>query len=609
VNQRILTAVVCTLAAPAFLACGAASKPTDGGPEVDAGEPDSGPSLCIDGVNHDGGYPGPPYAVAFSQTVPDFSFTAAGDAGEPLTIALHDYYEPCAAQSRLLILRIGAAFCGTCRWQLAHTADLFSLSIGSRLELLDLELSNEDNVLALSSDLAAYGALIDAPRDVAADPAFQFSPALAIAAPLPLLVILDTRTMRLMSFLNDPSTTDLAYRLYSVLAELDGTQNTYVPPAEDGGADGFSAEQWQMIQGMALVATPPPDPTNAHADDPAAAALGQALFSDKSLSPSGTVSCATCHDPTKVFTDGRAQAVGLATGDRNTPSIALAAHSRWQFWDGRADSLWSQALGPIENPKEFGASRLSVAHAIFDNYKAPYEAVFGSLPNFSDTARFPAAGMPGDPAWTGMRADDQLAVNQVFANFGKSVAAFERTFRVLPNAFDRYAAGDFSALTSSEKKGLNGFFVNGCAQCHYGPRLTDDAFHNVRFPTGRQDGLADRGRIDGIPVLLGSDFLASGAFSDSPSSAHGLTGLTADPSTLGGFKTPTLRGIASTAPFGHGGTLPALIDVVKNYGNHGLAPDDTRAAGVAEPWLPKFMDTDAAQIIPFLQVLTADPAP
>jgi cytochrome c peroxidase len=432
---------------------------------------------------------------------------------------------------------------------------------------------------------------------------------MSIPAPLPMFLILDTRTMQLTSALNDPSPTDLAYRLYAILAELDGTQNTYVPPVDDGGVDGFSSQQWDLIRDMSLVATPPPDPTNAHADDPAAAALGQTLFADKSLSPSGTVSCAKCHDPSKVFTDGLPQAVGVAIGDRNAPSIALAAHSRWQFWDGRADSLWSQALGPLANPKEFGSSRLFVAHAIFDRYRSSYETLFGALPDLSDAARFPTAGGPGDPAWTGMTVSDQTAVTDIFVNVGKSIAAFERTFRVKPNALDRYAGGDLTALTPFEKKGLHGFLQNGCVQCHYGPRLTDDAFHNVRFPTGRQDGLADRGRIDGIPVLLGSEFLASGAYSDSPSSAHGLDGLTADPSTLGQFKTPTLRGIAATAPFGHGGSLATLLDVAKNYGNHGLPQSDPRAAGTTEPWLPKFMDTDAAEIVPFLQTLTADPAP
>jgi len=614
-HRLSVTLAVGTSLALALLACGATTTPPlgDGGTAGDGGdggERDGGPpSLCPDGGSPDGGYPGAPYGLAFFQTVPDFSFTTLGDAGEEHSIALHDYYEPCAAQSRLLIVRVGAAFCGTCRWSLAHTAGIFSLPIGSRLLLLDLEISNEDNVPARSSDLPGYRARIDAPRDVAIDPTFQFGPAMTIAAPLPMFLILDTRTMQLTSALNDPSPTDLAYRLYAILAELDGTQNTYVAPADDGGADGFSSQQWDLIRDMTLVPTPPPDPTNAHADDPAAAALGEALFSDKSLSPSGTVSCAKCHDPSKVFTDGLPQAVGVATGDRNAPSIALAAHSRWQFWDGRADSLWSQALGPLANPKEFGSSRLFVAHAIFDRYRSSYEALFAALPDLSDAVRFPPAGGPGDPAWSAMTVGDQTAVTDIFVNVGKSIAAFERTFRVKPNALDRYAGGDLTALNPFEKKGLHGFLQNGCVQCHYGPRLTDDAFHNVRFPTGRQDGLADRGRIDGIPVLLGSEFLASGPFSDSPSSTHGLDGITADPSTLGGFKTPTLRGIASTSPFGHGGSLATLLDVAKNYGNHGLALSDPRAAGTAEPWLPKFMDTDAAEIVPFLQALTADPAP
>jgi len=226
----------------------------------------------------------------------------------------------------------------------------------------------------------------------------------------------------------------------------------------------------------------------------------------------------------------------------------------------------------------------------------------------TDTTRFPAAGMPGDASWTGMAAADQNAVNLAYADVGKAIEAHERTLVVKPNALDAYAAGDTTALTAAQKDGLFAFFSAGCAQCHWGPRLTDDAFHDVRFPTGRQDGQADRGRIDGIPLLLQSPFNAAGTFSDDAGAAH-LAGLTADPSTLGAFKTPSIRGVADTAPYGHGGNLAGLADVAKNYSTEGLDPADPHAVGPSEPWLPKF-DAPTRDALPaFLGVLHADVGP
>src|SRR5262249_37110236 len=142
--------------------------------------------------------------------------------------------------------------------------------------------------------------------------------------------------------------------------------------------------------------------------------------------------------------------------------------------------------------------RLLVVHRVYDQYKSTYEAIFGPLPALTDSARFPMAGKPGDPAWDGMTPADKKAATDVFMNVGKTIAAFERTLRVKPNKLDAYIGGDLNALSASEKKGLYTFFITGCAQCHWGPRLTDDAFHPDRYPTGRQDGQADRGRIDGI---------------------------------------------------------------------------------------------------------------
>jgi hypothetical protein len=112
------------------------------------------------------------------------------------------------------------------------------------------------------------------------------------------------------------------------------------------------------------------------------------------------VSCATCHVREKGFADGRARGLGLAEGDRHTPSATLAAHAPFQFWDGRADTLWQQALGPFESAGEMGSSRLFVARRVGAAYAAEYAAVFprAPLPAMDDLARFPASGKPATRA-------------------------------------------------------------------------------------------------------------------------------------------------------------------------------------------------------------------
>lgn len=587
-----LLAAVVAVAVAAGVACSADSETRDDGTTAssDAGR-DADRSLCVDGKSVDGEYPKTEYEVTLLGTPPDLSFdTPSGK------IALHDYFEPCAPMSRLLVVRYGAPWCGTCRWQLAHTKDVRNLDVGPRLLWLDLLLSNRDNDPPTVDDLASYRALIDAPEKVALDPEARLVKADPARGPLPFIALLDTKTMRIVNVLHDPPPQTLELRVREELAALDGAPRPSAPgaPLFDGM---FAQNHWDMIHEMTLPGAPPPDPTNAKADDPAAAAFGKQLFSDARLSPSGKVSCASCHDPGKELQDGVSQSTaGLSILDRNSPPIALAAHSPWQLWDGRADTLWMQALGPFEDGKEFGGSRLFVAHAVLETHASTYAAVFGSAPDLSD-ARFPRNGKPGDASWQAMSPGDQKTVTDVFVNVGKAIAAFERTLRVKANKLDAYVAGDLDALSPAEKTGLRTFFGTGCAQCHWGPRLTDDAFHPDRYPTGRQDGKPDRGRIDGITQLLASEF------------AQPHPGLKAHPGQLGSFRTTPLRGVAGSAPYGHGGATATLAEVATLYRTAGLAPNDPRAVGDTELWLPQFAQVHADELVPFLQVLTGAIAP
>ncbi|RYE92680.1 MAG: hypothetical protein EOO75_06125, partial [Myxococcales bacterium] len=344
---------------------------------------------------------------------------------------------------------------------------------------------------------------------------------------------------------------------------------------------------------------------NAHADDPAAAALGAALFADTALAGSG-VACATCHRPDRDFTDGLPVAQGVSIGNLHTPSIATAAWNRWQFWDGRADTLWSQALGPLENPAEMNGSRLQIAHAVRASHGPAFEAVFGPLPPLDQADRFPPAGKPGDAAYDAMAPADRAAVDRVFVGVGKALEAFERTLRPAPTPrFSAYVAGQFDALTVDERAGLVEFMHAGCVSCHHGPTLSDGAFHNILMPSHGPVG--DRGRIDGVARLLASPFRADGPFSDDPAAGSGLASLVASGDMLGQQKTPALRGATRVGPWGHGGTFATLTDVVAHYGQgKPVELAGPRAPGTMDPAVAAFASGHNAPLVAFLTMLGGD---
>jgi cytochrome c peroxidase len=358
---------------------------------------------------------------------------------------------------------------------------------------------------------------------------------------------------------------------------------------DDGGWDDrlavtLSPELRARIIAASLEVAPPPDPTNAYADDPAAAALGERLFFDAGLSPSGAVSCATCHKPERAFTDGRQLARGVGLGSRNTPTVWNVAFNRWFFWDGRADSLWAQALAPLENQVEMAGSRVEVARRLHDDaaLRADYEDLFGDLPDLSNRQRFPqrARPVPDDPthpdalAWDAMAPADREAVDRVYTNVGKSLAAYERTLISRDSAFDRFAralrerdGAGLSALTPEAQRGMVRFFADGaCTLCHTGPNFTDREFHNIGL--GPLPGSPpDRGRYEGVGLVQVDPFNGLGEFSDAPDSEGNdkvvFLALTAN--HLGEMKTPSLREVAETGPYMHDGRFATLEEALGFY--------------------------------------------
>jgi cytochrome c peroxidase len=389
----------------------------------------------------------------------------------------------------------------------------------------------------------------------------------------------------------------------------------------------FDAEELQVLFATGNLGGPPPDPTNAVADDPRAAHLGRFLFHDPRLSRTGAIACATCHDPASSWTDGRTLAEGLGELTRHTPSLWNVAYNRWFFWDGRADTLWSQALEPLENPLEHGYTRLELAHRIREDaaLRVAYERIFGALPALDEAHRFPPAGrpVPDDPehahhvAWTAMTEEDRASVDRVFTNVGKCLAAFERLLVSRESPFDRYVtalrrgdAAGAAELSAPAVRGLAVFLRKGqCRNCHHGPNFTDKEFHDTRLPTPPELA-ADGGRLDAIPRLLASQFHGAGTFSDDPTgeAEAKLRTLAADGDDHGRFKTPTLRNVALTAPYMHHGQLASLEDVVRFYSTLEGAPTHARHP---DPLMqPRDLsEREIADLVAFLESLTDDRLP
>lgn len=248
--------------------------------------------------------------------------------------------------------------------------------------------------------------------------------------------------------------------------------------------------------------------------DPRKIALGKQLYFDPRLSADSTVSCATCHNPKHGWSDARAtsEGVGGKLGGRNAPTIINSAFSRFQFWDGRAATLEEQALGPIANPIEMN---MPVGDAVkrlneIEGYKTQFKEIFGT--------------------------------EVTEANLAKAIAAYERTIVSGDAPYDRYKAGDKTALSESAQRGMELFFGKAnCSACHSGPNFSDFAFHNIGI--GMDKAEPDKGRV--VISKLGGD--------------------------TGAFKTPTLREVARSGPYMHDGSLKSLEEVVEHYDKGGIA--------------------------------------
>ncbi len=353
----------------------------------------------------------------------------------------------------------------------------------------------------------------------------------------------------------------------------------------------------------------PADPSNKVADDPRAVALGHRLFFDTRFSANGKVACATCHDPARDFQDGIPLAKGVGTTTRRTMPIASTAWSPWMFWDGRKDSQWAQALGPLESAVEHGGTRAMYAHLVASHYRAAYEALFGALPDLREVPS--NAGPVADPAaraaWDRLPAPMRDATTQVFVNVGKAIAAYERKVQYGPSRFDQFvdallATGQepSGVLSPDEVAGLRLFIGKAnCVNCHNGPLLTDQHFHNTGVPA-TPGAAGDLGRARGANDVLRDEFNCRSRWSDAtPESCEELEFMVTDGHELErAFKTPSLRNAVARAPYMHAGQFSDLDAVVRHYDRAPRAPH-----GESELRPLRLSATERQQLVAFLGAL------
>ena len=355
----------------------------------------------------------------------------------------------------------------------------------------------------------------------------------------------------------------------------------------------WSEPELAILESMRIGNLPPlpPDATNAVADDPRAAAFGHELFFSTALSPSNAIACSMCHRPELRFTDGIRKGRGVGESKRNTKSIVGGAYSPWQYWDGRRDSQWAQALSPIEDAAEHGGSREHTVNAVATNERllGQYESIFGPMPAL----------------------DNARAVDRVFSNLGKAIAAYERLIMPGPSRFDEYVAavrsGDIeeqgALFSDDERAGLRLFISKAaCTQCHNGPLLTNNEFHNtgvLSFP----GEVPDKGRAAGIREALEDPFNCRGDFSDADAAdCAELDFARSGFEVLGAFRTPSLRNLENTQPYMHKGQMYTLAEVLQHYNEAPpamIGHNESKPLGLTEAELGQleaFLNTLAAPL-------------
>ncbi len=333
------------------------------------------------------------------------------------------------------------------------------------------------------------------------------------------------------------------------------------------------------------------DPSNRVSGNPDAIELGRALFSDPVLSADQTLSCATCHDPARDFTDGVSRATGRELLNRNTQPLWNLSQHRWFGWAGDTDNLWAQSLTPILNPLEMAHDPVSLQSAIRQSpHREAYERLFQSIER-------------EDPTNTAV-------------NLSKILAAYLETLTTGKTSFDHFrdalAEGDVAAVAhypEDAQRGLQIFLGHGrCAFCHSGPHFSNGEFHDAGVPYFQGAGEVDPGRHGGLQALFHSPFTLDGDHSDDPdrSGAWAVRNVRQQHGDFGIFRVPSLRRAVHTGPYMHDGSLPSLRAVLDHYNMIDIERLHADGEAILRPL--RLEDGQLRDLQAFLETLSDDPA-
>lgn len=340
---------------------------------------------------------------------------------------------------------------------------------------------------------------------------------------------------------------------------------------------------------------PPPvrDPSNRVSGTPSGILLGEHLFNEPRLSGNGKMSCATCHQAGRDWSDGLAKAQGMVELDRRTPSLWNVGYGHWFGWDGAGDSLWAQSIRPLLDAREMNGGTERVGALLRDDrvFACGYEKAFGTKPG-NDNER-------------------------LLVDAAKALAAFQATFVSPRTPFDDFRdallAGDGDAAARypmSAQRGLRLFIgAASCNACHFGPRFTNGEFGDIGIPFFVRPGEVDSGRLGGLTRLAESPFSLLGKFNDDATgeNARRTRHVRRLHTNFGEFRVPGLRQVGRGGPYMHNGSVATLEDVVKHYSE--VNPDRLHSDGVPLVRPLALSPDQSADLVAFLRSLDADVPP
>jgi cytochrome c peroxidase len=332
--------------------------------------------------------------------------------------------------------------------------------------------------------------------------------------------------------------------------------STQCPPSFEHTADDRCLlrnlyQFYDSLQGQGFGGTQTGLPAHRDGFSPAQIDLGRYLFFDPMLSGDGSLSCASCHQPDKGFADGRARSIGVHGEQisRSAPTLWNVAFLNQFFWDGRSDSLEDQAQGPLYSPEEMGNNEVQLLRSL---QETDYVRLFSQA--------FPEKGLSLDTVYI-------------------ALTAFQTSLISLNSRYDQYAHGNHDALNANEIKGMNVYrsFVARCSECHMPPLFTNQQIAVIGAP-----------EPEGLPFDIGAE------------KTYGSAKL------KGGFKVPTLRNIATTAPYMHSGVFDTLRESVDFYskGRGNAVPEGLDLQLHWHISEPDLTDEEIDRVVDFLHALT-----